>query len=204
MQFGIQVSLNRDAIGPEFKPSVFRVTYAAPFALERYREAFPCDALFGQSSNQLAFDAAWLDVVQQLGDKLTNAALLNTRDELLAEFELRKGPSRRLREALLVNLARPTSFDDIARHLGQSPRALRRTLQEEGALMQKLLDELRLQVAVKRLRDTGVTVAEASDALRFNEASNFRRAFARWAKMSPQQFRTIDSNAQHAPPRLSR
>jgi AraC-like DNA-binding protein len=151
--------------------------------------------LFGKSSNQLASDAAWLDVVPQLGDKLTNAVLLKMCDELLAEFELRKGLSRRVREALLVNLARPTPFDDIARHLGQSPRTLRRTLQEEGVSEQKPLEELRLPVAIKWLRGADVTVEEASDALGLNEASNFRRAFARRTKVSPQQFRTIASNA---------
>lgn len=40
-----------------------------------------------------------------------------------------------------------------------------------------------------------MTVEEASDVLGFNEAANFRRAFARWTNMSPQQFRAIASNA---------
>jgi AraC-like DNA-binding protein len=195
MQFGIHVSLHRDAMGPAFKPTELRVVYAAPLAAPRYREAFSCDVLFGQPTNALAFDAAWLDAVPQLADKLTNQTVLKMCDDLLEELELRKGLSGKVRAALLVNLAQPAPFDDIARHLGQSPRTLRRKLQEEGASMHKLLDELRLQVAIKYLRDTDMTVEEASDALGFNEASNFRRAFARWTKMSPQQFRAIASNA---------
>ncbi len=195
MQFGIHVSLHRDVMGLAFKPTELRVTYAAPFAEERYREAFSCDVLFGQSSNELAFDAALLDAVPPLGDRLTNPTVLNMCDKLLEEFDLRKGLSGKVREALLVNLAEPTPVDEIARHLGQSPRTLRRKLQEEGASIQKLRDELRLQVAIKYLRDTDMTVEEASDVLGFNEAANFRRAFARWTNMSPQQFRAIASNA---------
>jgi AraC-like DNA-binding protein len=195
MQFGIHVSLHRDVMGPAFKPREFHVAYAAPFAAERYREAFPCEVLFSQPSNELAFDVSLLDAVPPLGDKLTNPTILKMCDKLLEEFELRHGISGKVREALLVNLAEPTPFNDIARHLGQSPRTLRRKLQEEGASIQKLRDELRLQVAIKYLRDTDMTVEEASDVLGFNEAANFRRAFARWTNMSPQQFRAISSSA---------
>ena len=195
MQFGIHVSLHRDVMGPAFKPEELHVAYAAPLAAQRYRDAFSCEVLFDQPSNELVFDATLLDAVPPLGDKLTNPTIVKMCDKLLEEFELRHGLSGKVREALLVNLAEPTPVDAIARHLGQSPRTLRRKLQEEGASIQKLRDELRLQFAVKYLRDTDMTVEEASDALGFNEASNFRRAFARWTNMSPQQFRTISGNA---------
>jgi AraC-like DNA-binding protein len=195
MQFGIHVSLHRDVMGQDFKPKELHVTYAAPLTVEQYRDAFSCGVLFDQPSNELAFDAALLDAIPPLGDKLTNPAILKMCDKLLEEFELRQGLSGKVREALLVNLAEPTPVDAIARHLGQSPRTLRRKLQDEGASIQKLRDELRLQVAIKYLRDTDMTVEEASDALGFNEASNFRRAFARWTNMSPHQFRTISGNA---------
>jgi transcriptional regulator GlxA family with amidase domain len=42
-------------------------------------------------------------------------------------------------------------------------RTHRSKLQEEGASSQKLRDELRLQVAIKCLRDTDMTVEEASE-----------------------------------------
>ena len=195
MQFGIHVSLHRDVMGPAFKPTELHVAYAAPLAAQRYRDAFSCEVLFGQPSNEMVFDATLLDAVPPLGDRLTNPTILKMCDKLLEEFELRHGLSGKVREALLANLAEATPVDDIARHLGQSPRTLRRKLQEEGASIQKLRDELRLQFAIKYLRDTDMTVEEASDALGFNEASNFRRAFARWTNMSPQQFRAIASNA---------
>jgi AraC-like DNA-binding protein len=164
-------------------------------AAQLYRDALSCDAQFGQPSNEMAFDAALLDAVPPLGDRLTNPTVVKMCDKLLEELELRTGLSGKVREALLANLAEPTPVDDIARHLGQSPRTLRRKLQEEGASIQKLRDELRLQFAVKYLRDTDMTVEEASDVLGFNEPANFRRAFSRWTNMSPQQFRAIASNA---------
>jgi AraC-like DNA-binding protein len=195
MQFGIHVSLHRDVIGPVFKPTAFRFSYPESVGAERYRDALGCEALFSGPRNEMTFDASLLDAVPPLGDRLTNPTVLKMCDDLLEEFDLRKGLSGKVREALLVNLAEPTPVDDIASHLGQSPRTLRRKLQEEGASIQKLRDELRLQFAVKYLRDTDMTVEEASDVLGFNEPANFRRAFARWTSMSPQQFRAIASNA---------
>ncbi len=189
MQFGILVALHRDVMGPAFRPIAFHVVYAAPLPAGRYREALSCDAQFSQPRNEMTFDGALLELSPPLGDKLTNPIVLKMCDELLNEFELSHGVSGKVREALLVNLAEPTPVDAIARHLGQSPRTLRRKLQEEGASVQKLRDELRLRVAIKYLRDTDMTVEETSDALGFDETANFRRAFARWTKMSPQQFR---------------
>jgi AraC-like DNA-binding protein len=195
MQFGIHVSLHRDVMGHAFNPTELRFSYAAPSAAQPYRDAFCCEALFGQPRNEMTFDATLLDAVPPLGDRLSNPTVLKMCDELLEEFDLRKGLSGKVREALLANLTEPTPVDDLARRLGHSSRTLRRKLQEEGASIQKLRDELRLQVAIKYLRDTDMTVEEASDALGFNEASNFRRAFARWTNMSPQQFRTVSSGA---------
>jgi AraC-like DNA-binding protein len=195
MQFGIHMSLHRDVMGHAFNPTELRFTYAAPLVAQRYRDAYSCNVLFGQPSNEMVFDAALLEAVPPLGDRLTNPAVVNMCDKLLEEFDLRKGLSGKVREALLADLTQPTPVDNIARHLGHSPRTLRRKLQEEGASIQKLRDELRLQVAIKYLRDTDMTVEEASDALGFDEAVNFRRAFARWTNMSPQQFRALSNGA---------
>ena len=92
-------------------------------------------------SNELVFDARLLDALAPLGDKLTNPTILKMCDKLLEEFELRHGLSGKVRVALLVNLAEPTPVDAIARDLGLAMH-VRRKLQEEGASIQKLRDEL--------------------------------------------------------------
>ena len=52
MQLGIHVSLHRDVMGPAFKPTAFRFSYAAPLAAQRYRDAFSCDAMFGRNTSE--------------------------------------------------------------------------------------------------------------------------------------------------------
>jgi AraC-like DNA-binding protein len=54
-----------------------------------------------------------------------------------------------------------------------------------------LIDELRMPVAIKYLRDTQLTIDDIADSLGFSEAANFRHAFHRWTQRAPQDFRRI-------------
>jgi AraC-like DNA-binding protein len=189
LQFGIHKSLHRDVMGPEFSPCGLSVTYGPTADARDYSETFGCPVAFGQAENKFIFDSTWLDGAPTLGNELTYAAVLSLCDQLMDEFQQRAGVAGRVREALLVNLARPTSFSSVAKHLTMATRTLRRRLTEEDTSFRKLLDELRMQVAIKYLRDTDLTVEDIAHALGFSEAANFRHAFRRWTKGAPNQFR---------------
>jgi AraC-like DNA-binding protein len=194
LQFGSHVSLHRDVMGPSFAPQEIHVTYTPPADAEKYPAIFGCNVLFGQSENRLLFDAAWLDAAPQLGNKTTYSSLARLCDELLQELQLHVGLGGKVREILLVNLAQPTSFDAVAKHLNMTPRTLRRRLREENTSYRELIDELRMHVAIKYLRDTELTIEDIADSLGFSEAANFRHAFHRWTGRTPQEFRrTLDT-----------
>jgi transcriptional regulator GlxA family with amidase domain len=53
-----------------------------------------------------------------------------------------------------------------------------------------LLDELRMQIALKCLRTTRLANEDIALALGFSDAANFRRAFRRWTSKSPSEIRT--------------
>jgi AraC-like DNA-binding protein len=179
-------------MGPSFAPQEVHVTYAPSVAAPQdYRETFGCPVFFEQSENKLVFDATLLSARPDLGNEVTYATVSRLCDELMDELQLRTGVAGKVREALLVNLARPTSLDAVARYLKMSSRTLRRRLSEENASFRELLDDLRMQVAIKYLRDTDLTTEAVADALGFSDASNFRHAFRRWTKAAPQDFRRI-------------
>jgi AraC-like DNA-binding protein len=189
MQFGIHTSLHRDTMGPSFTPLELQVTFGLAADGQEYSDAFGCPVRFGQSENKFLFDAAWLDAAPQLGNEVTYSQVLGLCDELLDELQLSTGLAGKVRQALLVNLARPTSFDAVARYLKMTPRTLRRKLQDENTSFRELLDELRMHVAIKYLRDTDLTIENVADALGFSDAANFRHAFRRWTRGVPQDFR---------------
>ncbi len=189
LSLGIYLSLHRDVMGPSFVAREIHVTYSPPDDAQTYPEAFGCEVLFSQSENKLVFDAGWLDGTPQLGNEITYSAVLKLCDELLEEMQLGIGLAGKVRELLLINLMRPTSFDAIARYLNMTTRTLRRKLHEENTSFRQLADELRMQVAIKYLRDTDLTIEDIAYALGFSDAANFRHAFRRWTKAGPIEYR---------------
>jgi AraC-like DNA-binding protein len=191
LQFGIHLSLHREIMGPEFAPSELHVTYGPPENAPSYPELFGCPVRFGQSENKFLFETHWLDGVPKLGNEITYAAVLKLCDEMMEELQLHIGLVGKVRQVLLVNLMRPTSFEAVADYLHLSTRTLRRRLVDENTSFRKLVDELRMQMAIKYLRDTNLTIEDIAHALGFSDAANFRHAFRRWTKSAPQQFRDI-------------
>ena len=195
MQFGIILSLQRDVMGPSFAARQLHVTFGAPTDASRYPQLFGANVLFGQSENRFLFDAAWLDGTPNLGNEMTYATVLGLCDGLMEEFRLRIGLIGKVRQALMVNLMHAMSFDDVAKSLNMSARTLRRKLREENTSFRRLVDELRMDMAIKYLRDTDLTVEDIAEALGFSDAANFRHAFRRWTKAAPHEFRGIAGRA---------
>ena len=191
MQFGIILSLHRDVMGPSFAARELHVTYGPADDARKHPNIFGCPVLFDQSENKFIFDAAWLDGTPKLGNEIAYSTVVGLCDGLMEEFELRIGLVGQVRQILLANLMRPTSFSDIAGHLNMSARTLRRKLREENTSFRRLADDLRMQMAIKYLRDTDLTVKDIAEVLGFSDAANFRHAFRRWTKTAPHQFRAI-------------
>jgi AraC-like DNA-binding protein len=190
LQFGIHASLHRDVMGPSFAARELHVTYSPPSDDQTYPATFGCPVFFNQPENKFVFDASWLDRAPTLGNEITYLEILKLCDELMEDLQLRVGLAGKVRELLLVNLMRPTGFDAIANHLHMTTRTLRRKLREEHTSFRKLVDELRMHVAIKYLRDTHLTIEDIAFALGFSDAANFRHAFRRWTSVAPLEFRT--------------
>jgi AraC-like DNA-binding protein len=206
LQFGIHASLHRDVMGPSFAARELHVTYGPPGDPQTYPATFGCEFLFSQPENMFVFDASWLDGMATLGNEITYLEILKLCDEQMEDLQLRIGLAGKVRELLLVNLMRPTDFDSIANHLHMTTRTLRRKLHEEHTSFRKLVDELRMHVAIKYLRDTDLTIEDIAYALGFSDAANFRHAFRRWTSIAPLEFRTLRGalSTSNAQPRAAR
>jgi AraC-like DNA-binding protein len=84
--------------------------------------------------------------------------------------------------------AGPVRIDEVARDLGFSRQTLYRRLKAEGITFEQILDELRRGLALRLIRDEGLTVKDAAYRLGFSDPAAFSRAFKRWTGSSPAAF----------------
>ena len=191
LHFGIRVSLHRDVMGPSFVVRELDVTYDPPDDALTYPSTFGCPVFFNRPANKFIFDSAWLDRSPELGNEITYAAIVKLCDEQMEELQLRIGLVGKVREILLLNLMRPMSLDAVADRLRVTTRTLQRKLHEENTSFRKLVDELRMYMTIKYLRQTDLTAEDMAHVLGFSDAANFRHALRRWTKSAPLTFKEL-------------
>lgn len=191
LELSTLLTLHRDVVGPSFSPRELQLTFAGGSTGRRRRlgEFFGCPLVFDRAENRFIFDTKWLNGGPDLANALTYATLVDLCKQLAQELQNRVGIVGRVREAILVNVARPTGLDRVARHMGMAPRTLRRQLRDEGTTFRKVVDELRMQLALKYLRDTRLRNEDIASSLGFSDAANFRKAFKRWTNAPPNHYR---------------
>ncbi len=189
MQIGIHISLMRDVMGPAFTPDQISVVYpeAPDFGLPA--DKIGCRLSFTSRTNQIIFRSAWLDQAANLGNKTTYPTVVALCDDLLDGLRSRIGVAGEIRALLLRDITNPPTLAAIAKLLEVSDRSLRRQLREQGISFRGLLDELRMQIALRYLRTTRLANEDIALALGFSDATNVRRAFRRWTNKSPSEFR---------------
>ncbi|MGB1465571.1 MAG: helix-turn-helix domain-containing protein [Alcanivorax nanhaiticus] len=81
------------------------------------------------------------------------------------------------------------SPEQLADILHQTPRTLRRRLQERGSNYQQLLEEARLRDSCHLLQEVDLEVRRIGEMLGYQNPANFTRAFKGWTGMTPREWR---------------
>jgi AraC-like DNA-binding protein len=190
MQIGIHISLMRDIMGDAFTPDRISVVYPEADDFSLPADLIGCRVRFASEFNEIVFRSSWLDPAARLGNRTTYPMIVALCDDLLNELKLRIGIAGEIRALLLRDITDPLTLAAIAKALEMSDRSLRRQLREQGISFRGLLDELRMQIALKYPRTTSLTNEDIALALGFSDTANFRRAFRRWTNESPNEIRT--------------
>ncbi|MCP5070203.1 MAG: AraC family transcriptional regulator [bacterium] len=165
-------------------------THPEPSSALNVQRFFSCPLRFGAPSNQLVFSRAELSRPLALADP----ELLETLEEFvrvrLARLSDGGGFATRVRRWLGETLPRgeKPSLARLAQELGVGQRQLQIRLKEEDTSYQKLLDQVREQIALGYLKKGEVTLCELALLLGFSEQSAFNHAFKRWTGSPPREF----------------
>ncbi|WP_374625693.1 AraC family transcriptional regulator [Pandoraea sp.] len=165
------------------------------FAFERpphavdYLYLFPGPARFDCKQTRMRFSASYFDMrVRQRKADLRKFLARAPEDWIFVAFN-EQLTSHRVRDCLASRLPRMPSIDDVAQVLNCSVRTLCRRLSAEGSAFQTLKNELRRDIAIRRLTETQDAIAAIAADVGFDDPTAFHRAFRQWTGSTPGEYR---------------
>ena len=176
-------------LGQDHAPTRIALHYSEPAYSDKHRNYFRCNVEFDQTYSEYRFDKSSL--TQRLAESDANTARICEEScrQLLNQMEIEDDISSRVCHLLLSSPGEFPKLDAVAQKLSVGARTLRRRLNELGTSYQKILDDVRRELAIEYLQTTNLTLQEIAELLGYSEVTNFRRAFMRWVEMSPYQYR---------------
>ena len=185
----IAFNIMRELCGPEWKLSGLRLAHSKQGRLEPFKKFFGVTPYFDADQSELIFAAKWLGCPLPSADPTLHKLMIERASEL--QILTRDDVVGQLRRILkpLVSSSNCT-LELAAKRLGVSGRTLDRRLALLGTSFRDIREDVRLQAACQLLRNTGKPSYEIAEILGYSDATAFTRAFRRWAKTAPGQWRT--------------
>ena len=179
------VELARMATREQVNPEAVHVSLDLP-ELDAY-EAFLGTRIRRDEVNRVTFSAVDAQKPFLTANHAMWAILEPAFDKRMEELAQDASFRDRVRACLLEMLASGHySITYVASKLAISNRTLQRRLRQEGTTFQKVLDELREELARHYLSATDYTSAEISFLLGYEEPNSFFRAFRAWTGQTPE------------------
>lgn len=160
--------------------------------VEVYERFFGVPVQFQQACNAVILHPELLDLPLESGDSRWFQSI-QQHLELVAEklSAPRQEDGLEKMRAAITRCAQKGvySAQAVARELGMSLRSLQRLTLAQQTTVHALLDEARLASASQLLTDQTLSVDEIAFIIGFSDESAFRRAFTRWAGVTPSRWR---------------
>ena len=186
-----------DAVRPGGSPIVLETRLIG----DHEKTRTTCEDIFGKrirpGSKRIAvkFDRQLMTTPLPSADAFLVKRLDTTLEDMLSavpNIDFAEQVKQRIRTLVAE---REVSEDMVATPFNMSPRHLRRKLSETQTSYEKLLDEVRMELAIRLIQDGKLNLGRIAFELGFLDPSSFTRAFRRWTGMSPTNFRTQSRQA---------
>jgi AraC-like DNA-binding protein len=164
------------------------LTHASPGDAAPWTELLGAPVVFDASCASVTLPAETLRMYNALADERLHRVLLESfaqwRDDAVAlTSAVRATVVRRLGTGV-------PSVSTVASALAFSSRTLQRRLREQGTSYDAIVDDVRRQDALHRLRHSTEPLGDIARALGFAEQASFTRAVKRWTGSTPTAIRT--------------
>jgi AraC-like DNA-binding protein len=177
----------RSATGVDIKPIRVTFEHSQPESIAEHARIFACPIVFDAEATAIHFAPETLSLATKDGGDRELVALLERHAEsLLAKLPRRGQFSSQVRAAMSPLLAGgDVTIDRVATVLGSSTRSVQRRLNGEATSFQRVLDDLRKDLALEYLEDRTRPIAEIALLLGFSDQTAFHRAFVRATGRTP-------------------
>jgi AraC-like DNA-binding protein len=153
-----------------------------------YRRHFGVPVRFGQPFNALFFKAEDLEhEILGRDPQLYELASSFIDSKFPATSQVMSSQVRAV-VARLLAVGRCT-HEEVTASLGIHPRTLQRRLRQEGVSFEAIKDEVRRDIALRYLRQPGVSLTRVAAMVGYSEPSVLSRSCNRWFATSPRQLR---------------
>ncbi|MFT7403681.1 MAG: AraC-like DNA-binding protein [Zhongshania sp.] len=163
--------------------------YPQPAHHACYRNTFNTPVKFNCEYTQLFIPGAILDKPIRSANIAGHVIFHQQCEEMLRSLESAEEITTAVRLLLIKSAGEFLEISQVATSLHMSERTLRRQLEAESSTFRAIVDDIRNLLAKEYLSATPLAVAEIAHLLGYGETVNFRRAFVRWNKLTPSQFR---------------
>jgi AraC-like DNA-binding protein len=181
------------------RDEILRVSFqhAQPAQPEEYEAAFAGAQRFGQRYTEIQLRAHALDRPNLHHNLALHNVVLTHAEQRLKQVVRPKTYTERVTDLLRVApTAELPDMDASAKKLGISVRSLRRHLEHEGTSFRALRHARLHRAACLLLAGRGSAIQEIAHELGFSDPTAFHRAFRRWSKLTPSEYRTALARSQ--------
>ncbi|MFC5707427.1 AraC family transcriptional regulator [Aeromonas eucrenophila] len=176
-------------VGANWHPISVNFTHDAPADLSIHKRLFGCKLEFGSEFNGIVCHSADLDIPNPLANQAMARHARQYLDTLMVETQQSLLTDVRKAIYLLLPMGRAT-IEQIARTLGMNVRTLQRHLEESGATFSELINEVRRDLVMRYLQNSGYSLGHIADMLGYSMPSSFTRWFNAQFGMPPATWRT--------------
>lgn len=158
-------------------------------SIETYQRYLGRRLFFSQANNRMAADIQYFTQKISVSNRATAQALEEQVRNVFKRVANHDGIIGLIR-GLLVNADQQfPSLETTAEKMNTSASTVKRKLREYNTSYQKILNEVRMEIAIGYLQNSNKTVKDICYELGYQEPSTFSRAFRKWTSMSPQEYR---------------
>lgn len=156
-----------------------------------YDVMFRAPVRFSARQASLSFNASYLRLVVRRNDDDLRQMLLRPLPLIVLQYRRDRLLSQLVRQAIRTRSLQFINAATLASELNVSIRSLHRHLADEGMSLQKIKNEVRLEIAADQLTRTDRPIKQVAASASFRNEASFIRAFRQWTGSSPGEFRRL-------------